>query len=70
MDALISFAYNLGFGALRASTLFRKHRAGDAMGASAEFPKWVNAGGRVLRGLVLRRAAERALYDQGRFRRN
>ena len=61
-DALLSFAYNLGFGVLRASTLFRMHLAGDVAGASAEFPRWVHAGGRRLAGLVLRREAERQLY--------
>jgi lysozyme len=46
------------------STLLRKLNAGDFTGASAEFPKWNEAGGRVLGGLVKRREAERALFDQ------
>lgn len=61
-DALVSFAYNVGTGALGKSTLLRLHRAGDYAGAASEFAKWVNAGGRVLPGLVRRRAAEAALY--------
>ena len=28
-DALVSFAFNLGLGALKSSTLIRKHNAGD-----------------------------------------
>lgn len=63
--ALIDFTFNLGSGNLRASTLRRKILRGDLDGASAEFPRWIYAGGRRLRGLVLRRAAERALWDQG-----
>lgn len=60
--AMISFAYNVGIGAFGASTLLRKHNAGDFAGAAAEFGKWVNAGGRKLNGLVKRRAAEAAMY--------
>lgn len=60
--AMISFAYNVGIGAFSASTLLRKHNAGDVAGAAAEFGKWVNAGGRKLNGLVKRRAAEAAVY--------
>lgn len=59
-DALVSFHYNTG--SLLSSTLFRKHKAGDYAGAAAEFPKWIHGGGRVLPGLVARRAAEAALY--------
>ena len=61
-DALVCFAYNLGVGALKGSTLLRRHLAGDTAGAAGEFAKWVRAGGRVLPGLVKRRAAEAALY--------
>lgn len=61
-DALVSFAFNLGLGALKTSTLLRKHLAGDHAGAAAEFGRWVNAGGRRLNGLVTRRAAEAKLY--------
>lgn len=63
--ALTDFAFNLGVRSLLASTLLRKLNRGDFGGASAEFPKWKFAGGRVLNGLVRRRAAERALFDEG-----
>jgi lysozyme len=60
--ALVSFAYNCGRQNLRVSTLLRKHNAGDYKGAQKEFGKWVTAAGKVLQGLVNRRAAEAALY--------
>lgn len=59
--AVADFAYNLGVGALKASTLRRKLLAGDWAGARVELAKWVNGGGKRLPGLVLRRAAEAAL---------
>ena len=59
-DALVSFAFNLGVNALRRSTLLRKHMEGDHAGAADEFAKWTLAGGRRLKGLVRRRAAEAA----------
>ena len=61
-DALVSFAFNVGVGALKGSTLLRKHMAGDYAGAAAEFARWNKANGRVLAGLTRRRAAEAALY--------
>lgn len=61
--ALVSFAYNIGSGALAASTLRQRLNRGDYAGAAAEFPRWRFSGGRVLAGLVRRRAAERALFE-------
>lgn len=61
-DALTSFTFNLGAGALEKSTLLKKLNAGDYAGAQAEFGKWVHAGGEVLQGLVRRRAAEADLF--------
>jgi GH24 family phage-related lysozyme (muramidase) len=61
-DALVSFAFNLGCGALRKSTLRRKLIHNDIYGAADEFPKWCHAGHRKLKGLVRRRAAERELF--------
>lgn len=60
--ALVSFAFNVGLGALAESTLLRKLNAGDYSGAANEFPRWVKAGGNTLPGLVRRRDAERALF--------
>ncbi|THD53195.1 lysozyme [Enterobacteriaceae bacterium ML5] len=61
-DALVSFAYNLGIKSLGTSTLLKKLNAGDYQGAADEFLKWNKAGGKVLNGLVARRAAERSLF--------
>ena len=61
-DALVSFAYNVGAGALRSSTLLKKLNSGDRAGAAKEFDRWNRGGGRVLPGLVRRRAAERELF--------
>ncbi len=63
-DALISFTYNCGIGALISSTLLKKLNAGDYKGASKEFLKWNKSNGRVLNGLKRRRNAERALFDK------
>lgn len=69
-DALVSFAYNVGSDidadtiaeGLGDSTLLKKLNAGDYDGAADEFPKWNEGGGKVLKGLVRRRAAERDLF--------
>ena len=62
-DALISFAYNLGVGALLKSTLFKKLKVNpNDPSIRAEFMRWVNAGGKKLTGLVRRREAEANLY--------
>jgi len=61
-DALVSFAYNVGTGALAKSTLLRKLNSGDYSGAADEFLRWNKAGGRVLAGLTRRRTAERKLF--------
>lgn len=61
--AIVDFAYNLGVGRLQTSTLRRKINQLDWDGAKEELAKWVRAGGRVLPGLVKRRAAEAALLE-------
>ena len=61
LAALIDFAFNLGAGALKSSTLRRKVNAGAWDEVPAELRKWVKASGKVLRGLFLRREAEVAL---------
>lgn len=60
--ALISFTFNLGGTALAKSTLLRKLNEGDYLGAAQEMPKWSNAGGVMLKGLLRRRLAEQALF--------
>ncbi len=61
-DALVSFVFNVGGGALERSTLRMKLNRGDYIGASKEFEKWCFAGGRKLKGLQRRRLAEKALF--------
>ena len=63
--AVVSFAFNVGLGNLKTSTLLKKLNAGDKVGASNEFAKWNKAGGKVLAGLTRRRAAEKALFLKG-----
>lgn len=60
--ALTSFAYNCGAANLRKSTLLRLVNAGNFAAAAAEFGKWNKAGGKILRGLTRRRAAEMELF--------
>lgn len=62
-DALVSFAYNVGLGAFRTSTLLRLLNKGDKAGAAAQFGRWNKAKGKVLAGLTRRRAAERAMFE-------
>jgi len=64
-DALVSFTYNVGAGAFRSSTLLRKLNAGDHEGAAQEFKRWNKGGGRVIQGLVNRRADEERLFRSG-----
>jgi lysozyme len=61
-SSLVSFSFNLGLGNLQNSTLRMKLNRDDYDGAADEFPKWRKAGGRILKGLVRRRAAERSLF--------
>lgn len=60
--AALSFAYNVGASKVCASTFAAKLRAGDPT-ACAELSRWIYADGKVLPGLVKRRAAERALCE-------
>lgn len=58
LAAILDFAYNLGVGRLRASTLRKLINAHNWAGAKAEILKWNKGGGRILPGLVKRRQAE------------
>lgn len=62
--ALASFTFNMGCGAMADSSIIRRLNAGEDKNkvVSEEFPKWVNAGGKKLAGLVRRRNAEIALF--------
>jgi len=58
LAAIIDFTFNLGSGNLRSSTLRRKVNEGDWNAAQAQLRRWDKAGGRVLKGLTIRREAE------------
>lgn len=62
LAAITDFAYNLGVARYRASTLRKRVDAGDLDGCAEELRKWVYGGGKKLRGLVLRREDEIALF--------
>lgn len=66
-SAMVSLAFNIGEGdgGFKTSTLLRKHNEGDYAGAKAEFARWNKAAGKVLPGLVTRRADEAELYGRG-----
>lgn len=62
-SAMVSFAYNCGIGGLSKSTGLKLLRAGDKTGACNSWMNWnKGADGRLLFGLVRRRAAEKALF--------
>ncbi|MFW2152803.1 lysozyme [Acinetobacter gyllenbergii] len=61
-DALVSLTYNIGQTAFSKSTLLKKLNAKDYAGAADQFPRWNKGGGKVMKGLVRRRDAERALF--------
>ena len=61
-DALVSLTYNIGSTAFKNSTLLKKLNAKDYAGAADQFLVWNRGGGKVLKGLVRRREAERALF--------
>ena len=64
LAALLDWAFNLGAGNLRASTLRRRVNEQAWLLLPLEFRKWTRGGGRVLKGLVLRREAEIGILPQ------
>ena len=62
-DAFVSFTYNVGCSAFRNSTMLRLFNQGYTHQAAEQFNRWTRGGGKVLPGLVARRAAERALFE-------
>ena len=61
-DALVSFAFNLGLGTLQRSSLRQKLNRGDIQGCLQTWAKYNKAGGKVVKGLDLRRKAEIELF--------
>src|SRR5215212_3130770 len=64
-SALVSFAFNVGLGNFRSSTVLRSVNACRFDRVPADLALWVKAGGKVLPGLIRRRAAEAALFLAG-----
>ncbi len=65
LGAMASLAYNIGLGAFGRSTLLRMFNAGNTAGAAKQFSVWIRAGGRVMQGLINRRADERRVFEGG-----
>lgn len=63
--AFLSLSYNIGSRAFCSSTVARRANAGDLKGACNAIPAWNRAGGRVVRGLVSRRAEEQRICLEG-----
>ncbi len=61
-SAMVSLAFNVGLGNFATSTLLKRHKMGNRVGAANAFLSWVFANKQKLAGLVRRREAERALY--------
>lgn len=61
-DAMFSLAYNIGLANFKTSSVLRYHKAGDYAKAKAAFALWNKQKGKVLNGLVNRRASEAAVY--------
>lgn len=67
-DALVSFAFNVGLGNLKKSTLLRHVRQSAPVAVvEKEFHKWDKSGGKVLNGLKIRREGEGMLYSTGKY---
>jgi lysozyme len=62
-SALVSLTFNIGAANFARSTLLKKLKAADYAGTAEQFERWVYAKGVKLPGLVRRRAAERALFE-------
>lgn len=61
-DACVAFAFNVGTGNFQRSSIRQRILREDWEGAADAFMMWTKAGGQVLRGLVRRREAEKALF--------
>ena len=62
-DCLVSFSFNLGLGTFQRSTLRQALLRGDKKAAMESLMKYCRAGGRILRGLQIRRQDEKALFE-------
>lgn len=63
-DALVSFTFNLGNGALQESTLLKLLNNGEYTAAKEQFKRWDMAGGKHVEGLLSRRISEASLFGK------
>jgi lysozyme len=61
-DAMTSLAFNIGLERFRNSTVLKRHKLGNKMGAANAFLLWHFDNGKSVAGLMRRREAERRLY--------
>lgn len=61
-DAMVSLAFNIGLAAFGRSSVAKHYKAGRKLSAANSFSMWNKGGGKVLAGLVRRRAEEKALF--------
>ena len=64
-DAMVLLSYNIGIAGFLRSTVLKAHNRGDYQSAARAFGLWNQAGGKILPGLIKRRAEEAAMYLQG-----
>jgi lysozyme len=67
VDALISFAFNVGNGNFRDSTLLKMLNQSNYDSVPAQLNRWTKASGKTLPGLVTRRKAEGELFSHGKY---
>jgi len=65
ISAMVSFAYNVGVGGFKKSTVLKRINRGDFHGVPEALTWWNKSNGRVFRGLTRRRVAEGALFMKG-----
>jgi lysozyme len=61
-DAMSSLAFNIGLTRFANSTVLKRHKMQNYMGAANAFLLWKFDNGRIINGLLRRREAERKLY--------
>lgn len=61
-DALVSLVFNIGAPNFTTSTIRRMLVGGDYTGAAGQFKRWNKQKGKVLNGLIRRRAEEEELF--------
>jgi lysozyme len=66
-DALVTFVYNVGPQNFKTSTLLKLLNSGDYASVPAQMKRWNKGGGKVLDGLVKRRASEGVLFSTGKI---